>query len=71
MSKRAGSRVKVDEALAGASERVLKQVTELYERGLSAGAPGAVGLKSIADDPAVGLQIRMPRKKIRWGSPGE
>jgi hypothetical protein len=65
MSKRAGSKVKVDEALAGASERVLKQVTDLYEAGLSTGAIGAVGLKAIADDPRVGLKIRKPRKKIR------
>lgn len=48
MSKRTGSKVKVDEALAGASERVLKLVGQLYEQGLSSGAIGAVGLKAIA-----------------------
>lgn len=58
-----------DALLAGASEKVLKQITELYETGLGGKAPGATGLKGIADHPLIGLgkQIRKPRKKIRYG----
>lgn len=54
--------------IASASEHVLKKVFELYEHGLSAGAPGSLGIKAIADSKLLGLgkQIRKPRKKIRY-----
>jgi hypothetical protein len=45
--------------------QVLKHINELYDAGLSAGAPGAIGLKGIADALGLGKQIRKPRKKIR------
>jgi hypothetical protein len=55
------------EIVAEASERVLKQIAELYEKGLGGATPGSLGLKAIADHPLVNLskQIRKPRKKIR------
>ena len=55
------------EIVAEASERVLKQIVELYESGLGGSTPGSLGLKAIADHPLVNLskQIRKPRKKIR------
>lgn len=40
--KRSG---KVDEVMAGATEKVLKQITELYETGLSGATGGSLGLK--------------------------
>eukprot|EP00878_Enallax_costatus_P020822 GHUV01022023.1.p1 GENE.GHUV01022023.1~~GHUV01022023.1.p1 ORF type:complete len:290 (+),score=59.12 GHUV01022023.1:990-1859(+) len=54
------------EVIASASEQVLKKIFELYEHGLSAGAPGSIGIKGIADSKLIGLgkQIRKPRKKI-------
>lgn len=36
---------KVDDALSGATEKVLKQITDLYEVGLSSGQGGSLGLK--------------------------
>jgi hypothetical protein len=48
--------------------QVLKRINELYEAGLSAGAPGAIGLKGIADALGLSKQIRKPRKKIRYMS---
>lgn len=61
----------VEDALAGATERVLKQITDLYESGLNvaSGASSGLGLKAIADSPLLkdggkGLQLRKPRKKI-------
>lgn len=55
------------EIKASASEQVLKKILELYEHGLSAGAPGSIGIKGIAESKLIGLgkQIRKPRKKIR------
>ncbi|WIA39674.1 hypothetical protein OEZ86_005739 [Tetradesmus obliquus] len=52
------------EVIASASEQVLKRINELYGAGLSAGAPGAIGLKGIADALGLAKQIRKPRKKI-------
>jgi hypothetical protein len=50
-----------------ASEKVLKQVYDLYDVGLSGKTPGSIGLKAIADHPALGLSkvVRKPRKQIR------
>lgn len=55
------------DVIASASEQVLKKILELYEHGLSAGAPGSTGIKVIADSKLIGLgkQIRKPRRKIR------
>lgn len=59
------SKTATEEVLSGATERVLKQITDLYEVGLSGGAPGAMGLKQIAEHPLVGLKnFRKPRKKV-------
>ncbi|KAF6254967.1 sarcaleumin-like protein [Scenedesmus sp. NREL 46B-D3] len=52
------------DVIASASEQVLKRINELYAAGLSAGAPGAIGLKGIADALGLAKQIRKPRKKI-------
>jgi hypothetical protein len=52
-------------AVAAVCVQVLKRINELYDAGLSAGAPGAVGLKGIADALGLGKQVRKPRKKIR------
>jgi hypothetical protein len=52
--------------VAAVRMQVLKRINELYEAGLSAGAPGAIGLKGIADALGLSKQIRKPRKKIRY-----
>lgn len=36
---------KVDEALSGATEKVLKQIQDLYTEGLEPGSAGSIGLK--------------------------
>ncbi|GLI64132.1 hypothetical protein VaNZ11_007313 [Volvox africanus] len=61
--KRQNGKSAMEEVMSGATERVLKQITELYETGLG-GGPGSMGLKSIAESPLLGLQMRKPRKKI-------
>eukprot|EP00775_Hariotina_reticulata_P011958 gene11958-12101_t len=50
--------------MAGVSEKVLKNITELYEHGLSPGAHGSIGVCAIAQDLGLHKQIRKPRKKI-------
>ncbi|GAX82409.1 hypothetical protein CEUSTIGMA_g9837.t1 [Chlamydomonas eustigma] len=62
-SKKKNGRNAVDEALAGATEKVLKQITELYDVGLS-NTPGAMGLKAISESPLLKMNLRKPRKKI-------
>lgn len=42
--KRQNGKTSVEEVMSGATERVLKQITELYQTGLS-GGPGSMGLK--------------------------
>jgi hypothetical protein len=51
--------------MAGVSEKVLKNITELYEHGLSPGAHGSIGVCAMAQDLGLHKQIRKPRKKIR------
>lgn len=53
----------VDEALAGATEKVLKETSSLYEAGLGEG-PGSLGLKAIAESKQLGMVMRKPRKKV-------
>lgn len=63
--KRKNGRNQVEEALAGATEKVLKHIRRLYESGLAApGEPGALGLTGIAASPLVKYPLRKPRKKI-------
>ncbi|GLC34640.1 hypothetical protein PLESTB_001239500 [Pleodorina starrii] len=62
-AKRQNGKTAMEEVMSGATERVLKQITELYENGLG-GGPGSIGLKAIAESPLLGLQMRKPRKKI-------
>lgn len=62
-SKRSGGKA-ADEAVAGATERVLKQICELYEGGLAGAPTGAMGLKAIAESPLLGMKMRKARKKI-------
>jgi hypothetical protein len=52
--------------VAAVCMQVLKRINELYEAGLSAGAPGAIGLKGISDALGLSKQVRKPRKKIRY-----
>ncbi|MEW5304094.1 MAG: hypothetical protein WDW38_003411 [Sanguina aurantia] len=53
----------VHELAGGATEKVLKQIADLYDIGLTTG-PGGMGLKAIAESPLLGLTLRKPRKKI-------
>ncbi|GFR39964.1 hypothetical protein Agub_g488 [Astrephomene gubernaculifera] len=62
-AKRQNGKTAMEEVMSGATERVLKQITELYEQGLS-GGPGSIGLKAIAESPLLKMQMRKPRKKI-------
>uniref|UniRef100_A0A6T8UFK0 Dynamin N-terminal domain-containing protein n=1 Tax=Chlamydomonas leiostraca TaxID=1034604 RepID=A0A6T8UFK0_9CHLO len=58
----------VDEALAGATEKVLKEIAKLYDSGLNEGSgkagAGTVGLRSIADSSQLQMVMRKPRKKV-------
>lgn len=45
VSKRSHGKTATEELLSGATERVLKAITELYESGLNPGTPGSLGLK--------------------------
>ncbi|PNH12906.1 hypothetical protein TSOC_000097 [Tetrabaena socialis] len=61
--KRSNGKTATEEIVSGATERVLKTISGLYEDGLGTG-PGFIGLKAIAESPLLGLQMRKPRKKI-------
>jgi hypothetical protein len=43
-AKRSNGKTAMEEVMSGATERVLKQITELYDSGLG-GGPGSIGLK--------------------------
>ncbi|KXZ44017.1 hypothetical protein GPECTOR_75g741 [Gonium pectorale] len=62
-AKRQNGKTAMEEVLSGATEKVLKQITELYEQGLSS-TPGSIGLKAIAEGPLLKMTMRKPRKKI-------
>eukprot|EP00897_Mesotaenium_endlicherianum_P008447 jgi/Mesen1/7630/ME000004S07905 len=46
----------------GVTERILKNITEIYENEKTGG--GSLGLKKIAEDPLLELQLHKPRKKV-------
>uniref|UniRef100_A0A7S0UNL7 Dynamin N-terminal domain-containing protein n=1 Tax=Polytomella parva TaxID=51329 RepID=A0A7S0UNL7_9CHLO len=62
--KRQNGQSAMEEVLSAATDKVLKQILELYESGLSSGQPGSMGLKAIAEDPLLALPMLKPRKKI-------
>ncbi|KAG2484475.1 hypothetical protein HYH03_016709 [Edaphochlamys debaryana] len=62
-AKRQNGKTAVEEALSGATERVLRAISDLYDKGLGEG-PGSIGLKAIAESPLLKMQMRKPRKKI-------
>ncbi|PNW75864.1 hypothetical protein CHLRE_12g557250v5 [Chlamydomonas reinhardtii] len=62
-AKRKSGKTQMEEIMSGATEKVLKQITDLYDFGLGDG-PGAIGLKAIAESPLLRMTLRKPRKKI-------
>mmetsp|Transcript_17397 Transcript_17397/g.29842 ORF Transcript_17397/g.29842 Transcript_17397/m.29842 type:complete len:445 (+) Transcript_17397:172-1506(+) len=58
-----GNKKKIEDVLAGATEKVLKDISSMYTTGLSEG-PSALGLCRIAESPQLGITIRPPRKKV-------
>lgn len=45
------------------TERILKNISELYERGLG-GSGESWGLKAVAEDPLIGVTCHKPRKRV-------
>lgn len=48
---------------SGETEKVLKEISKLYESGLNEG-PGSVGLRQMAESTQLGMVMRKPRKKV-------
>lgn len=63
-SRKPPVRAAQDDGGVGASERVLKQITELYETGLGGGQAGSLGLQAVSESSVVDFPLRKPRKKI-------
>eukprot|EP00898_Chlorokybus_atmophyticus_P002725 jgi/Chlat1/3453/Chrsp23S03772 len=55
-----------DAEAAGVSvdERVLKDIADIYDKGLAGGATGGVGLVGIAESPILGVRCHRPRRKV-------
>mmetsp|Transcript_15700 Transcript_15700/g.42607 ORF Transcript_15700/g.42607 Transcript_15700/m.42607 type:complete len:447 (+) Transcript_15700:79-1419(+) len=64
MTKSKHSRLQ-EEQLAPATEKVLRQITALYEQGLVGDSTGgSMGLQDIAQSPQLQMTMRKPRKKV-------